>query len=147
MTIDSTAEREYEECLVKSRFLHTSPVEFQLFESMLLEDGEYFLLARHLERLRNSAEYFGFVFPEEEINSTHLAAKILQGLQGTIGAYGKTVKSKRRFHGLKTRIRLSDVALAIDTRRFLGSVSLTQNYAQRLLLGRRDLLERERRSH
>ena len=69
VTIDSTAEREYEECLVKSRFLHTSPVEFQLFESMLLEDGEYFLLARHLERLRNSAEYFGFVFPEEEIQS------------------------------------------------------------------------------
>ena len=67
ITIDSTAEREYEECLVKSRFLHTSPVEFQLFETMLLEDGEYFLLARHLERLRNSAEYFGFAFPEEEI--------------------------------------------------------------------------------
>ena len=69
VTIDSTAEREYEECLVKSRFLHTSPVEFQLFESMLLEDGEYFLLARHLERLRSSAEYFGFRFPEEEINA------------------------------------------------------------------------------
>lgn len=68
VTIDSTAEREYEECLVKSRFLHTSPVEFQLIESMLLEDGEYFLLARHLERLRGSAEYFGFRFPEEEIN-------------------------------------------------------------------------------
>ena len=69
VTIDSTAEREYEECLVKSRFLHTSPVEFQLFESMLLEDGEYFLLARHLERLKNSAAYFGFAFPEEEIKT------------------------------------------------------------------------------
>jgi para-aminobenzoate synthetase/4-amino-4-deoxychorismate lyase len=67
ITIDSTAEREYEECLVKSRFLHSAPVEFQLFESMLLEDGEYFLLDRHLQRLRNSAEYFGFVFREEEI--------------------------------------------------------------------------------
>ena len=69
ITIDSTAEREYEECLVKSRFLHTPPVEFQLFESILLEDGEYFLLARHLERLRNSAAYFGFVFPEKEITA------------------------------------------------------------------------------
>lgn len=69
VTIDSTAEREYEECLVKSRFLHTSPVEFQLIESMLLEDGEYFLLARHLERLRDSAEYFRFRFPEEEIKA------------------------------------------------------------------------------
>ena len=67
VTIDSTAEREYEECLVKSRFLHEPAVEFQLFESILLEDGEYFLLARHLERLRDSAAYFGFEFPEEEI--------------------------------------------------------------------------------
>ena len=67
VTIDSTAEREYEECLVKSRFLHASPLEFQLFESLLLEDGEYFLLSRHLERLRKSAEFFGFVFPKEEI--------------------------------------------------------------------------------
>ena len=70
VTIDSTAEREYEECLVKSRFLQSSAVEFQLFESMLLEDGEYFLLAEHLERLRSSADYFGFSFPEEEIRST-----------------------------------------------------------------------------
>ena len=62
VTIDSTAEREYEECLVKSRFLHSTPVEFQLFESILLEDGEYFLLPEHLERLRESAEYFGFQF-------------------------------------------------------------------------------------
>jgi para-aminobenzoate synthetase/4-amino-4-deoxychorismate lyase len=69
VTIDSTAPREYEECLVKSRFLHESPVEFQLFESILVENGEYFLLGRHLERLRNSAAYFGFAFPEHEIRS------------------------------------------------------------------------------
>ncbi len=67
VTIDSTAEREYEECLVKSRFLHTSPVVFQLFESILLQDGEYFLLPQHLKRLRNSAEFFGFTFCEGEI--------------------------------------------------------------------------------
>lgn len=60
VTIDSTAEREYEECLVKSNFLHAKPEEFQLFESILLEDGEYFLLEQHLERLDRSAAYFGF---------------------------------------------------------------------------------------
>ena len=69
VTIDSTAEREYEECLVKSRFLNSRAVEFQLFESMLLEDGQYFLFEEHLERLRTSAGYFGFSFPEEEIRS------------------------------------------------------------------------------
>lgn len=60
VVIDSTAEREYEECLVKSRFLRSTTREFQLFESILLEDGEYFLLEDHLARLNESAEYFGF---------------------------------------------------------------------------------------
>lgn len=69
VTIDSTAEREYEECLVKSRFLHESTAEFQLFESILLEDGEYFLISRHLERLRDSASFFAFTFAEAEIRS------------------------------------------------------------------------------
>jgi len=78
VTIDSTAEREYEECLVKSRFLQNPAVEFQLFESMLLEDGEFFLLAEHLGRLRNSAAYFGFKFPEDEIRSA-LARVVGQG--------------------------------------------------------------------
>jgi len=69
VVIDSTAEREYEECLVKSRFLRVAPVEFQLFESILLEDGEYFLLDRHVQRLRDSAEYFGFSFREARIRA------------------------------------------------------------------------------
>ena len=69
VTIDSTAEREYEECLVKSRFLHSKPVEFQLFESILLEDGEYFLLDEHVARLKDSAEYFGFTFDGTQINA------------------------------------------------------------------------------
>ena len=69
VVIDSTAEREYEECLVKSRFLHSTTREFQLFESILLENGEYFLLEDHIVRLKDSAEYFGFVFPEKKIDT------------------------------------------------------------------------------
>jgi len=69
VTIDSTVEREYEECLVKSSFLNASPAVFQLFESILLEDGQYFLLERHFERLRGSAAFFEFDFREEEIRS------------------------------------------------------------------------------
>jgi para-aminobenzoate synthetase/4-amino-4-deoxychorismate lyase len=62
VTIDSTAEREYEECLVKAKFLEVAPEEFDLFESILLEDGKYFLLERHIQRLKSSAEFFGFPF-------------------------------------------------------------------------------------
>ncbi len=64
ITIDSTAEREYEECLLKTSFLNTSVAPFRLLESILLEDGEFFLLDRHLDRLSASAEYFGFSFSE-----------------------------------------------------------------------------------
>ncbi len=67
VTIDSTAAGEYEECLVKSRFLQMKPVEFELFETMLVEDGEIFLFERHLERLKKSAAYFGFKFNKKDV--------------------------------------------------------------------------------
>lgn len=67
ITIDSTAEREYDECVLKSSFL-TAPIpRFRLLESILLESGEFFLLSRHLDRLKTSARYFNFDFPEERI--------------------------------------------------------------------------------
>jgi para-aminobenzoate synthetase / 4-amino-4-deoxychorismate lyase len=69
VTADSTAEREYSECLVKSAFLKARAAEFQLLESILLEEGNYFLLERHLARLQNSAEFFGFRCQEEEMTA------------------------------------------------------------------------------
>jgi para-aminobenzoate synthetase/4-amino-4-deoxychorismate lyase len=77
VTIGSTAAGEYEECLVKSRFLETKPVEFELFETMLVEDGEVFLLERHLERLKKSAAYFGFKNPLSlDLKSAFKTAKL-----------------------------------------------------------------------
>ena len=67
ITIDSTAEREYDECILKSSFLTTPISRFRLLESILLEGGEFFLLSRHLERLKASAKYFNFHFPEEQV--------------------------------------------------------------------------------
>lgn len=69
VTIDSTAEREYDECLVKAKFLSNPPRSFELFETFLLEDGEYFLLERHIDRLKSSANYFGFNFAEPTTKS------------------------------------------------------------------------------
>lgn len=67
ITIDSTAEREYDECLLKSSFLNAPIPRFRLLESILLEGGEFFLLSRHLERLKASAKYFNFHFPAEQV--------------------------------------------------------------------------------
>lgn len=60
ITWDSTTEGEYHEILAKAKLLKEKMVEFQLLESLLLEDGEYFLLEKHLNRLSHSAQYFGF---------------------------------------------------------------------------------------
>jgi para-aminobenzoate synthetase / 4-amino-4-deoxychorismate lyase len=60
ITFDSTAAGEYEECLLKAAFLDRDVAEFQLLESLLLEDGEFFLLERHLQRLHQSLRYFDF---------------------------------------------------------------------------------------
>ena len=58
---DSVPEQEWQECLLKGRFLTSSSPPFQLIETLLWEPGAgYFLLADHLERLRASADYFLF---------------------------------------------------------------------------------------
>ena len=67
ITIDSTAEREYDECLLKSSFLNSPAIRLRLLETILLEGGELFLLERHLERLHASADYFGFQLSREKV--------------------------------------------------------------------------------
>src|SRR5262249_37190640 len=45
---------------LKAGFLTQPAGAFQLVETLLLEDGVYFLLERHLARLKASARYYGF---------------------------------------------------------------------------------------
>ncbi len=62
ITWDATPEAEYRECLEKGRFAREKRPEFHLIESVLHEEGSYFLLERHMERLTRSAGYFSFPF-------------------------------------------------------------------------------------
>jgi len=67
---DSTAAEEYEECLNKAKIIldPPSPCPFQLLETLLWTPDEgYFLLSRHLERLRESALYFDYPYDEASI--------------------------------------------------------------------------------
>ena len=69
---DSTADEEYEECLTKAKIIlqPASPPPFQLLETMLWTPDEgYFLLERHLARLRDSARYFGYRCDERQIDA------------------------------------------------------------------------------
>ena len=70
ITWDSTAEGEYHEVLAKASLLEEDRPDFQLLESLLLQDGEYFLLEEHLTRLKNSAKYFGISVDVENVQIT-----------------------------------------------------------------------------
>ena len=69
ITWDSTAEGEYAEALDKAALLSERHAEFELLETLRLERGEYFLLARHLERLAASARYFDFPLSVERVRA------------------------------------------------------------------------------
>jgi para-aminobenzoate synthetase / 4-amino-4-deoxychorismate lyase len=68
ITWGSSSEGEYRECLVKARVLSERRPEFQLLETMLW-DGAYFLLERHLKRLYDSVQYWGFSCDLERIRA------------------------------------------------------------------------------
>lgn len=68
---DSDAESEYEECLLKARFLvdadRPESRPFYLIETMLAENGRIALLNLHLNRVTQSAAYFGIPADREVI--------------------------------------------------------------------------------
>jgi para-aminobenzoate synthetase / 4-amino-4-deoxychorismate lyase len=78
---DSSANGEYAECWSKARFLTELPSDFALLETLLLEGGELKRLGAHLERLRQSANFFGFKYDESRIRETLLRTqqKSLEG--------------------------------------------------------------------
>jgi len=57
---DSVDQLEFEECMVKAKILTEPYPNFSIFESLLWENKNYFLLAYHLDRLHSSAKYFDF---------------------------------------------------------------------------------------
>ena len=58
---DSESDEEYRECMTKARIVTGKRRDFALLETILWTSDEgYFLLAKHLKRLSESAEYFTF---------------------------------------------------------------------------------------
>lgn len=60
ITWDSSAQGEYDECLVKAQVLSTRRPTFDLLETLLWDGASYYLLERHLQRLADSAAYWGY---------------------------------------------------------------------------------------
>jgi len=79
VVFDSGGAKEYAECLLKMKFLTDPPKQLELIETMLYtqEDG-FWLLDRHLERLKHSAQYFDFPYARSKIKDALTAAVKLE---------------------------------------------------------------------
>ncbi len=92
---DSEAASEYDECLLKARFLTEPHEPFRLLETLRWSaEGGFHLLERHLSRLERSSRYFGFRFNAASLRK-HLTAAVagaegMQRVRLTLGARGDT---------------------------------------------------------
>lgn len=101
ITYDSIAEEEWNESLLKGRFLTHAQPDFQLFETILWRpDSGYWLLDAHLKRLAGGADFFKF-----SCDLSTVRARLLQ--------------EEKKFNGSCYRVRL---VLAKD-----GRISLAVN--------------------
>ncbi|MFM0321744.1 aminodeoxychorismate synthase component I [Caballeronia glebae] len=74
IVLDSVAADEYEECLLKARFLTGADPGFELFETTFATRDEGVRhYARHVARLKGSASYLGFAFDARALD-TQVAA-------------------------------------------------------------------------
>jgi len=117
ITYDSDPEQEWAECLLKASFLMKS--NFQLIETM---SWSYLagipLLPLHLERLKKSAEFFGFPFNREIIDKTlsefilalgqkkPCKIRLLLNNKGTLSLQAEIIP---RFTAIKPRVAISAV--------------------------------------
>ncbi len=99
---DSRADDEFEECLLKARFLTNPPRrEFELLETMRASNGRIELVDRHRARLSESASYFGFSFDPADFDTA-------------VGELGEGDKRVRVLLARDGRIRVESTPLAED---------------------------------
>lgn len=131
ITHDSDPEAEYEECLLKSRFLTRTSPQFELIETMAWKQ-DFVLLDLHLQRLQSSAHYFDFRIELDQIREqlyqfaegfpegTHHRVRLLLARSGAI-SISSTLLSPARSPALllvsSTRVNSQDAFLRHKTTR------------------------------
>jgi len=121
---DSKPEQEYDEVLLKSKFLIEPMQYFELIESMLFENGKLFLLDYHLARLRKSADYFLFQYKHDNIlDELEKCTSVLDKYKSykirlTLAKWGRVSISLKEINGNTRNINviLSDNRIDIKNR-------------------------------
>ena len=104
---DSVAEDEYDECVLKLRFLSEPAQTFQLIETMRYEPGKgYYLLDHHLDRLADSAAYFGYAFDR---------AAVVELLESQATVFGQHVQRVRLLLDRDGKTSLTAVQITLPT--------------------------------
>jgi len=70
---DSKPEAEYAECWSKARFLTELASDFMLLETLLIDNGKVPRLETHLQRLGQSAQFFGFRYNKAAVREAILS--------------------------------------------------------------------------
>ena len=118
---DSTSADEYDEALLKARILTESPVEFSLIETMLwTPENGYFLREKHIERMRDSAEYFDFTFSLENLEAylNELASefKSAQRVRILLNRFGELKAETKKFQTQKNSFKVRLAEQPIDSK-------------------------------
>jgi len=113
---DSVSREEYLECQIKARVLLKRHPPFSLLETMLWtpEDG-YFLLDEHLQRLRDSAKYFGITLDLADVLEQLKAltvssfdrphkARLLVAQDGAISCESSPLDESEKHHPIQLRL-------------------------------------------
>jgi para-aminobenzoate synthetase/4-amino-4-deoxychorismate lyase len=118
---DSRAQSEYDECLLKMRFLTDPMLEFDLIETLRFDrDGGYVLLDHHLARLAASARRLGFAFERAAVaaaldhhaaslTSPHTRVRLTLSRSGCTHITGQPIDLPRK--GATIRVALAQTRL------------------------------------
>jgi para-aminobenzoate synthetase/4-amino-4-deoxychorismate lyase len=117
---DSTSADEYSEALLKARVLTESPHRFDLVETLLwTPEDSYSLREKHIARIQDSAEYFGFPCSSEEFEHQleQLAAHFNspQRVRILLNQYGKFKTEAKDFHASKKVFKVCLAEKPVDS--------------------------------
>lgn len=114
ITWDSNSTSEYKEAITKAAVLHEEAPQFELMETIKYENQEFYLLEKHIERIRKSAEYFSIPFNEDRIiqslKEANLPKEVISRVNLYIDSHGHgrvTSVPFKPFSGEK-KIKLAD---------------------------------------